>query len=278
MSINFEVFRLSAIRRRPPDLLEQLLPSRSSVLRQLFGNPIPFRHYGAEYLYAPYSPTETRPYIVGKIGRHIETTEDKLTDRGFVSEPKDEWRAAFIVFDPDDGPLVDGQRVAVERTSKIGSTQSVLSSLVDAINRSSDLPYLLVAEPIFDAKTFWDFLAEHPHDITRLTFEFVAPNGFWNVDKSIRELVAEENARFNAEKVTHTLSSQDGLRLKKEDIEDEVSYAESGSGRITARTKSKRTYRSHRKSIVTSVDTEESSDLNLSQLLSKIGNRILGRE
>lgn len=118
----------------------------------------------------------TGQFIAGRIGRQIRTIENEPPEKGFGETIREPWQASILIIDPSNHP--DGQKLAFEVRSQIGRPVSIVKSLVESINSTHDHPYVIEANSIIDANTFWDFELHYRGKITAITFELIAPNMF----------------------------------------------------------------------------------------------------
>lgn len=214
---------------------------------------------------------------MGRIGRALSTEENTSPDEGFKETIHAGWRAVTIVVDPKHHD--DGQKVAVEVNNRVGKAKGLISGLVDAINETyPHTAYAVEVAAIINAESFWHFAEQNKGMITRLTFEFVAPNMFGGTDDLSEELRAFRQ-KENAEKVTIGLQSNEGLETDTDRTREAVDYAVQGCGTIKARTKSGKRFDSSRTNASSKLDepAEEDTRPTLVRLASLVG-RILGRE
>lgn len=277
MADRFELFRLSLVPRVQPELFEETI-TREEHLRRVFGRDWRFQHYGTEFHYVhdvEFSRTEA---ILGRLGRPVTFDENLPPEKGFTENSRDGWKACVLVVDPRDH--VDGQKAALQIDRQVGKPNSLMASLIDTINEAyPHAPFLVQAQPIFDASTFWRFAEENRGQVTSLTFEFVVPNGLWSTDESVREGLIRFREQVAAQRVTTTFKNNDGLETNSEPVQEAVSYAEKGSGAITARAKGGKTFSSKKKpTIITLEDEVEAFDLPLLARAARAISKVLGRE
>lgn len=277
MSERFDLFRLSLLLRQQRDAFEGPDPTREEYLRRVFGEKRTFSFYGTELHYVPEDPQIRSDVVMGRIGRALNTEENTSPEEGFKETIHAGWRAVTVVVDPRHHD--DGQKVAVEVNSKVGKARGLISGLVDAINEAYPrTAFAVEVAPIINAESFWQFAAKNKGAITRLTFEFVAPNMFGGTDDLSEELRAFRQ-KENAEKVTIGLQSNEGLETDTDRTHEAVDYAVQGCGTIKARTKSGRRFDSSRTNASSKLEEAAEEDTRpKATRLSALVNRILGRE
>lgn len=247
----YEQFRLSLIKRRPEDLFTQFEETREQYLRRKFGKSLEFDHYGSAFTYKNIQIDHLGPFIIGKVGRIVRTIENAPPEQGFDEKTHDGWRAAVIVVDPRDSK--DGQKISIQNEKLIGKPFSIIKSICREFNSDRAAPYKIEVEPIFNANNFWDFAKENKGDITSLTFEFIVPNGWWTTASDLKEELRAAHAEVNAETVVTTFKSAGGIDTDNAIVEQSVAYAEAGSGKINATTRTGKKFSSTtkaRKSII----------------------------
>jgi hypothetical protein len=273
----FDLFRLSLLVRQQRDAFEEPDPTREEYLRRVFGEKRTFSFYRTVFHYVPEDPQARPDVLMGRIGRALSTEENSSPDEGFRETTHAGWRAVTIVIDPKHHD--DGQKVAVEVNKQVGKASGLISGLVEAINDANPhTAYVVEVAPIINAESFWQFAAKNKGMITKLTFEFVAPNMFGGTDDLSEELRAFRQ-RENAEKVTIALQSNEGLETNTDRTREAVNYAVQGCGMIKARSKSGKHYDSSKTNASSKLDepADEDTRPTLVRLASLVG-RILARE
>ncbi len=277
MTDTFELYRLSLLPRKQASILTpdaEKSFTREEYLRQIFMISHKFNHFGNELHYVPAKNEPSSEALLGRIGRTFSTNENLPPDEGLADAVHQGWRAVVIVIDPRHH--ADGQKVAVERTSKVGDPQGLLNSLIKAINLSNpDSPYLIEASAIFDSRSFWEFAENNQGAITSLTFEFITPNMFGGIDDISEELKKYRNIE-KAQNVTISMCSQDGLDVTTQRVKASVDYAQKGGGNIKARARKNKRYNSTKKAKKVTIQKDSEEPL-LKRATRKI-LEILGRE
>lgn len=247
--MQFELFRLSAIEPMQLDAFERKARdgrkfTREEWLRNLFGVDIQFLHRGDVFHYVPEAVELQRDpvqIIAGRVGRKMTLVENAPPEDGLVEREREAWKAAWFLLDPTHHE--DGQKVAFQQSNAVGRPAAVLESLISAINAREGEPYVLLAEPLIDAESFWSFVAQNDRQITSVTFEFIVPNMFGHEEDLSRDLKAA-GLVFNGEKVTVQIDGKTGLNLANDNTKTAVRRAAQGGGAIKAKTKNGKKYNS----------------------------------
>lgn len=271
MSDRFDLFRFSLLPREQGDILNYPDPTREAYLRQIFSVPNQFTHYGTIFHYVP---SEASGEIVGRIGRSVIMEENLPPDVGLEDSQHETWKASVIVIDPTEHS--DGQKVALEFDPQVGKTDSIMTSLVNAINEQNPVAaYHLEVAPISEASTFWQFANENKGSITVLSFTFVAPNMFGGID-NITEEMRQFRDEEKAQQVKISLKSDEGIETNTDKIRNAVEYTTRGGGEIVARAKGGRSYNSKQKTrhVIMNEDGEEPLLVRVARNIT----RVLGRE
>ena len=110
----FDLFRLSLRQRAQKSIFDAIEKQRTREewIRHLFSQTTEFRHHGTEFVYGPLNPEETKPYVVGKIGRPVSEEEYTPPEDGYKEYIHDAWKAAVVVCDPRESD--DGQKIAIQ--------------------------------------------------------------------------------------------------------------------------------------------------------------------
>jgi hypothetical protein len=180
--MQFELFRISLALRTQIDIAEYRnpggkIPTREEWLRIVFSDQIKFSSRGRMFYFAPNHERKDDYIILGKIGRRIVEKENASPDESFVDIARDQWHAASVIIDPTHHS--DGQQLAMEEKSVVGSSHIILEGLANHLNSNEHrAPYTLDIGAISDPRTFWDFVKENEGNITTLTLEAPVPNMF----------------------------------------------------------------------------------------------------
>ncbi len=244
MSENFQLFRLSLLLREQADLFEtDSLPVRADFLRSAFSREWRFEHYGSDFHFKPDLERSLPDALLGRLGRAVKFEENLPPSQGLLETSHDGWKACVLVVDPTDHE--DGQKASFQVDARVGKPVSIFAALIKTINSQMvSAPFMIHAEPIFDAETFWDFAEENEGAVTSITFEFVVPNGLWNSNTTLKEELISAREKLGAQKVINTFKSDDGLETNSEQIKEAVNYIGKGSGEIKAKAKGKKNFNS----------------------------------
>ncbi|MEE8664207.1 MAG: hypothetical protein SOH81_11610 [Acetobacter sp.] len=275
MHKKFELFRLSLVAREQRDFILDGLDgniTKEEYIRKVFSCKYLIIHRGVELHYVFFEKSKNKKFLGGRIGRSFQNVEYTPPAQGLSEEIHKGWKALSIVIDPSHH--TDGQKIAVEVNNDVGTSSSILFSLIEEINRRSDAIYAIDCHPIIDSKSFWSFAELHKGNITQLSFEFTAPNMFGGKDSIQQELRAFRDQE-KAQKVGIRLSSPDGLNTNTERVRESVEYAEKGCGDIQARTKEGSVYNSKKRVKMTQVTIESDEFETMTEIL-KEATKILG--
>lgn len=278
MADRFELFRLSLLPRAHGDLF---LPgpdkiSREQWLRKVFCEEQPFVHYGSNFHYVPSDGNSDNATIVGRVGRLIFRDENKPPSEGLEDITHEAWLAAVLVLDPTHHD--DGQKLAIQNVTEVGTPKMLVKSLVAAINeRYSRWPYAIEAGQIIDEQSFWGFVETNKGNVTSVTLEFIVPNMFGGEDEIAKDLKEFRDSEA-AQRVRLTLANEEGIKPDTKKMKDAVAYATKSGGRIRARARGKKSYRSEDSAKRTYLDDVKETGTELIEVARKLVSRILGRE
>jgi hypothetical protein len=238
--MRFELARLFLLERRQHDAFERRGKNgeqltREQWLRSVFGERIDFIHREAARRYDPDDKrTDPQRHIVARIGKETSLRdndpEDHLRDR-----VRQIWRACLLIIDPSHHS--DGQKVAIEAGTAIGSGFGNLQSLVNSINkRVPPEPYAIELHAISNQTNFWDYIHKNEGKVTSITLEVAMPNMFGG-ESSFEEDARRLRDREKARSLRETIENPDGLEPDTERMREAVSYATRGGGRVKAKAK-----------------------------------------
>ena len=143
--------------------------------------------------------------------------------------------------------------MAVQIDSKVGSPNALLLALVERINRTdTQRPFSIDAERIVDTEDFWRFAESQT--ITKITFNFIAPNMFGSADE-ISEKVRMWRDKNNARKVQVSIQTEEGLAVDSSPTRAGVQHASRGTGSFRAQ--AGRVFSSLNNSKITQISDEE---------------------
>ena len=182
-----------------------------------------------------------------------------------------------MVIDPSHH--VDGQKAGVQIDSRVGNAAGLLHALAEQINTDATeaTPYIIEVAPIFNADSFWKFARDHKNGVTSVTFDLITPNGPWGARDSLREDLKDFRAKENADEVVITIKAAEGINTETERVREAVKYAESGGGKIRARSNSGKHYVSTMTARTASVPASETENEALVHRARRLVQTILGR-
>lgn len=277
--MQLELIRLSLLERAQLDAFEPRTKNgsrltREQFLREMFSQEIEFIHRKKRFYYVPDRDFEDleSPIVVGRLGRQLQVKENEPPDAGLQETSRPAWHAVWVLLDPRAHD--DGQKLAVRHEYKMGRPVSIVSSLVEHINRSTpEGPYVIESNAISDASDFWNFAKAHHGDITSLRFIFIAPNMFGiddDYEKELRAMRDKERVR----KAKLELENPGGLSVETERVARAVEYVSRGGGSVKARTRTRQRFDSERKVKSVSVPEAETPGISPIDLIKAAVRRI----
>jgi hypothetical protein len=160
----------------------------------------------------------------------------------------------------------------------VGSPLAVFVALVEAINaRDATAQYTIEATPLFNTADFWLFAKENAGEVTKITFELVAPNSAWSTETDMKEEMRKFREEVGAEEVVTTFKSKVGLDTDSPQIKNGVTYAGEVGGIIRAVTRLGRKFNSTHTPITTKLDDRGDDTGSAIARVAKSISRILGR-
>jgi len=250
--------------------------SREQWLRRVFDEEQLFINRGSEFHYVPAMPNSKTGPLIGRIGRKILREENRPPSEGLDDMTHEAWMAAVLVLDPNHHD--DGQKLALQITRDVGSSLTLTTKLVSAINERYPYgPYSIQVAQITEERSFWTFIEENKGKVTSITLDFIAPNMFGSDDEfsnEMREFRDNEEAR----KVTLSLQNESGLEPDTPRIRRAVRYASQGGGKIRARAKSDKRYNSADSVKRSYLKDVKEAGTELIRVAGQFANKILGRE
>jgi len=278
MADQFELFHLSLLARAQKDWIEfdPDKTSREDWLRKVFNEEQRFDHYGTAFHYVYANKNADDGSIIGRVGRHVIREENKPPSEGLEDFSHETWLAAMLVIDPTSHE--DGQKLAIQNVTAVGTPKSLIKSLIAAINqRYSRGPYVIAAAQIIEEQTFWQFVENNKGHVTDMTLELIAPNMFGSEDEFSKDM---QDYRDNekAAKIKMTFSNHDGMEPDTPKMRRAVHYATKGGGKISAKAKGKKRYNSDDAVKRSYLNDIKESGAELIEAAKKLTNRILGRE
>lgn len=225
----FEHYHISLVERDQPDLLEPRR-SREDWIRHVLALKFDFAHFGNRFWWVPHAGSGE--YVTGIIERQKARTQHRGPDEDAHEFVGHEWQGSLIVVDPQHRP--DGQKLAFERDSSVGTPAAILDSMVAAINARPGIQYTIHIKPLFDSEGFWTFAERHGGRVKYVTFDFVVPNMFFGASTSVDTGLRRIGADTGAQTVRMRLESEDGVDTNSESVRDALAYAEEGNASVTA--------------------------------------------
>lgn len=277
MDYHFELFHLSVLQNQPTLFPEKFDGSKEDWLIKVFSEEHPFKNkILTEFYYLPTSEAQQNKILFGKIGKHLIGEENLPPQEKLEEYTRDSWIASVVVIDPS--PQEDGQKLALQTNSNMGTASDLLKNLVKAINtKYSAWPYHVEVSEIVEPKSFWDFVKENEGKITSVTFDFIAPN-MLGADDEFESEMREYRDKENARKVKLSIENPNGINPETEKIKRAVKYSLSGKGKAKARAKGNKRYNSEKKGKKTTISYSGRGGLNLLNAAKKFASKILGRE
>jgi hypothetical protein len=245
----------------------------------LFSQTTEFRHHGTEFVYVPLNPTETAPYVVGKIGRPVSEVENRPPDEGYQEYVHDAWKAAVVVCDPRESD--DGQKLAIQFHIDVGKPATLAPRLLQAMEAGQDyIQYLSAVHPITNSEAFWEFVERNEGKITKIKFELEVPNMFGSDDEFDKEM-KDYRDKEKAQKVAIELSNPDGIDAKSDRVRFTADKTMSqGTGSVKAKAVGKgNTFSSQKQQESARIPADQDSeDEPLIGRAAAMADRILGRD
>jgi hypothetical protein len=255
----FQVFRISLLPHFQRDLLKGPELTREEYLRIVFNQSWTFSYYSSEFHYKPDNELATDGFLIGRVGRPTMSHENMPPEDNFEETVHTAWKASVVAIDPNDHK--DGQKASVQINSEVGDPEKILRRLIETINLQNDIyPYELQIQPVFNAQSFWDFANQNRGNITKLTFEFVAPNGLWSAASNLKDELSNLRDLLEINQVSTTFQSETGINTDAAPVKEAVAYAESGSGKIKAVARNKKRFSSANTPQKTILPNEQSDE------------------
>lgn len=203
----FTLFHYSLLQVRQLDIESRTELDRESWIRFVLSKPFEFAyHGGARLVWVPKG--DLGESIYGLIQRQVEHLRHLSPVEGGDEVVGEEWQGAYLVIDPTDHET--GQRIAVEN-DMVGKPDTLMRYFFSAINDRPDAPFVAEVAPIFDAKTFWNFIEENGEDLRFIRFRFIAPN-MWGAESELEKELKETREDTGAERVDVKFSRGRGSR------------------------------------------------------------------
>jgi hypothetical protein len=211
--------------------------SRENYLRKAFASEIRFSHRKRVHVYTPF-PDAGDSILSGVVAREHTITIAKSPEEKYQKEDVPDWDTANVFIDVSDE--ADGQKVAMQDVTSVGSPLAIFRSLVDHINgadRGSD--WLMAVNTITSDADFWKVMAENQGRITEIDFAFVAPN-IWKGESETEKALKEFDKQYGAKETEIKFKNPDG-KLNPGKAEDEgaissaISFIKRGGGRYGAK-------------------------------------------
>jgi len=272
----FELFHLSLLEQRQPDLYEVPMSlTREAWLRQCLGHRFAFTHRNSEVHWVP-AETDTS-FIIGNLVRLHPRRHHAPPDEGAMEVISDEWQGAMVIIDPTHHD--DGQKVSFERDDTIGRPRPVLQSMATYLNTLPNAPYAIEPKPIFNTSSFWGWAAAHEFRLHSITFDFVVPN-MWGsksaLDEDLRDLGSAGVSRVKVK--LDEGDKNDGIDAQSQQVRDGVDYSASGGGSLTAKAKNGDKFTSTNDAAIAKLPTMSAERSGGIKALTKWFPKLLGRE
>lgn len=128
------------------------------------------------------------------------------------------------------------QTISIEQNNVFRDTDSVIRILLRTINEIlKDKSLTVKIAPIFNPKSFWQFVGENKKSIRYVDFMLITPN-MSNISSTLSEDLRKAAQSTKAIKTNVKLQSEAGATLEIEEdnsqINDLVDYASKGGGRV----------------------------------------------
>lgn len=242
--------------------------SREEWLRDFFSRQFTFTHRSNEFFFVPERPevSGVSPDLVaGWVARDRDQEERTPPWEGLAPTKHQSWRAALLLLDPREHS--DGQKLALEYRADVGGTDPIMASLAQHMSAAPEYPFSVAAYPIIEAQSFARFASEHKGAIKSITYDVAVPNMFSSPDDFSAELASLRDTG-NVARVLTRLESDGAINTDASQLDEIAEHVERGGGKITAKTRTGKIYRSddHKVSeiIETSDDEPESQGLSRS--------------
>ncbi len=221
--------------------------SRSDYIQHVLSKRINFSHRKRQLVYLPVGQQDrpNGPVLLGRIGRSILEMVNDPPEDGFAEREIETWRASnFLV---DAGDYKDGQKIAMQSRSDVGSPLPIVASLVTHINLQNPTSgWVIEISPMTEAENFWDVVRRYEGSLTSVTFNFVTPNVL-GLRSQLNAGLKDAREKNNAHRVAVTMSNEKGnLELDANNIKDAVEYVSEGGGTAKLKSGSKVVYDSEK--------------------------------
>ncbi|WP_323796241.1 hypothetical protein [Nisaea sp.] len=280
--MQFDILRLSLLHTTQIDLEERRLSDgsefdRETWLQDVFSQQIQFIHRKEIFHFVPIvDQDDSFPgLIAGRIGRLVKVQENEPPERGLTETEREAWHASLVLIDPTHHG--DGQKVAFQKDSSIGTPLRLLESLANKINNSGiSEPFFIEVAPVADLQTFWDFTKKNEGKVTAVTFEFLAPNMFGIHDDYDQEMAnLRDNEKIRRAKLQ--IESEEGLELDTDRVRFAANYTTRGGGSLKARTSDGKTYDSNKKIERVKLGLGDMLELSIGEVINHAANVIFRR-
>ena len=167
------------------------------------------------------------------------------------------------------------QTISIEQNNVFRDTDSVIRILLRSINEIlKDHSLIVKIAPIFNAKSFWQFIGENKKSIRYVDFMLITPN-MSNISSTLSEDLRKAAQSTKAIKTNVKLQSEPGSTLEIDEnnnqISDLVDYASKGGGRAFIRGfKSK--YDSRRQQKTFSIESIEGNTQDIIAIIRALAN------
>lgn len=276
MAAVFELFHLSLLEKDQKSLFsEHPTPARNIYLRTKLSDKFTFKHSRKTYHWVP-SRTDEK-YILGHVLRAHTRRHHTPPEEGGFETSSDEWQGAIVIIDPEHH--ADGQKIAFERDHTLGKAEAVLRSMLRQLNSREDDPFLMIANPIFDERSFWTWAEQNDFRLKKIAFRLTTPNMFGvrnGLDEDLKELGTDGVA--NVSTVLDTGDRIGGINAKNDQIQEVVAYAAEGGGTFSAKSMTGDHFHSTQSNKVTIFHGSNEEKNEIFRRLRDWIPRLLGRE
>jgi len=200
--------------------------TRTEYLNSELSKSFDFIHAGNSFRYVFISHDEE--FVLARIGRL--KTEQKLDgpETGFMEVSGDFWHAVNFIMDTSDH--TQGQKIAMEHDSSVGSVLAIAKSLAAHLNSLPESKWEVAANPITTQKTFWSAAEEYRGRITDLQMTFVAPNILGGTDETTEALRRWRDELKMRETQLNFKNSDGGLEIENQSVRDGIAVISEGGG------------------------------------------------
>lgn len=176
--------------------------------------------------YAVRITKEDNGIYYGKISKRSHTEKHELTPLDIVEQELEDWPFAEFICEP-----AENQIIVIRMAAKIFTSYNKIKEILTDIftKEMQGIGYDVRVEPLVSKGTFWNLIKSNDQ-IYCVSLRLLSPNLF-GANSSATELLKEVNEICNNTDIEITVSNDDGdLKVKEENFESYVKYAEQGGG------------------------------------------------